>query len=406
MARRAWVCRHGQAAPTVPGWTSRAGWIEAVREWAESPAFRALRAPIGAATLVAIAVVWAGFADHATGRNAAVTRARIAAIMGCDVRTITRAWAALRAAGFAVEVRRGHGSSSTPSAGNRPSIHHLISRRAEHAPAADPVQNVHLPPSGGSSSLRLVENYSPSARTRAPEHGPAQCFKAARRRWRATPRPLALQRLAGQLAARAHGLDHGHIGAICDAITAAGIDPAIWSAQALRDALDADMRATGRSWPDTIERPGAFLAWRLRRLRTTSAGQPPGSGGTATDPHQNEPTPAARPPQYVTRAPLVLTDAQQARIETAKAAIRQHFADRRQQRAAASGGPDTAPPRHHASARASIGQPTPETAQVCVVCGGPDPIRRPYLPTRRAHMCDKCWDVFIRPDQTSWAAVG
>ena len=36
--------------------------------------------------------------------------------------------------------------------------------------------------------------------------------------------------------------------------------------------VNADMRATARSWPDHIERPGAFLASRLRRLpRTPSA---------------------------------------------------------------------------------------------------------------------------------------
>ena len=36
--------------------------------------------------------------------------------------------------------------------------------------------------------------------------------------------------------------------------------------------VNADVRATARSWPDHIERPGAFLASRLRRLpRTPSA---------------------------------------------------------------------------------------------------------------------------------------
>jgi hypothetical protein len=48
--------------------------------------------------------------------------------------------------------------------------------------------------------------------------------------------------------------------------------------------VNADMRATARSWPDHIERPGAFLASRLRRLPRTPSAPPPASAATrATD---------------------------------------------------------------------------------------------------------------------------
>ncbi len=109
-----------------------------------------------------------------------------------------------------------------------------------------------------------------------------------------SPRPLPLQRLAGQLAARCHGFPAGpvsgdplcpyggHVGAIADAIASAGIDPAAWTAQAIKDALEADMRARGWSWPDTIDKPGGFLASRLRRLDWRPPERPKGGGYAAT----------------------------------------------------------------------------------------------------------------------------
>jgi hypothetical protein len=50
------------------------------------------------------------------------------------------------------------------------------------------------------------------------------------------------------------------------ALSAAGIDPAAWTAHQITDALNVDMHSTGKTWPDHINRPGAFLATRLRRL--------------------------------------------------------------------------------------------------------------------------------------------
>ena len=93
-----------------------------------------------------------------------------------------------------------------------------------------------------------------------------------------------MQRLAAELVARCHGLHRGHIGAVCDALTAAGIDPGVWSARSITAALDADMRVRGWSWPDRIERPGAFLASRLRRLDWRPQGPPKGGGTAAASP--------------------------------------------------------------------------------------------------------------------------
>ena len=394
-ARRAWIERQGEADTATPVWLSRDGWLDDVRVWAASPEFAAacasVRVSITSATVVAVAVLWAGFADHGTGRNAAVTRARIAHTVGCAAKTVSRAWQVLGAAGWAVEAARGHGSSSGHTAGNRPSIWHLVSRRPTVPAAADSGGNVHLPPQAGSCLLALVERYSPSVRGRAREHvSPSEQprLQRARRRWRATPRPLAVQRLADELVGNAygrrplcHGLCRGHIGAVCDALTSAGIDPAIWTARDVRAALDADMRATGWSWPDQIERPGAFLAARLRRLPARPDTTSPVDGGTAAGLDQDRTAPVEP-----SASPVEFTAPQRARIAAAKAYAHQTIADARQRRADR----ETAAPRRRVSPMPTAAA-TPATAAACSCCGAPGAPPRGYMPARRAHVCDDCW---------------
>ncbi len=279
-------------------WTSRDGWLSALGQWAASSAFTGAKASarvsITAATLLAVAAVMAEHADHGTGRHVAVTRARIADRVSCSPDTVTVAWRLLRVAGWAVEAQRGHGSPATPTGGRRPSVYHLVSRR-QPRPV---VHNPDLPPKAGVCISSSVDKYSPSARTaRAKEP-----LSKKRRPCRAAPRPLPIQRLAAQLVARSHGLHHGHIGAICDAITAAGIDPELWSARSITDALNTDMAARGWSWPDHIHRPAAFLASRLRRLAWQRPCGPPNNGGCAASPDTtaaprrgHEPSPAETP---------------------------------------------------------------------------------------------------------------
>lgn len=290
---RGWIERAGRAEPRTAVWTSRGGWLSALAEWSADAALfgRAAAAAgvsISPATLLAIATVMAAHADHATGRHVAITRARIAERVGCSVDTVTVAWRLLRAAGWALEAQRGHGGPTTPAVGRRPSVYHLVSRR-HVAPGGD---NPDLPAQPGSCLFSPVGTSSPSAHAR---DDATTNRGAGRRRYRAAPRPdrpLPLQRLAGQLAARCHGLPAmtergepiggGHVGAICDALAAAGIDPAVWSARAITDALTADMLARGQSWPDRVHRPGAFLASRLRRLDWRPQERPKGGGCAAT----------------------------------------------------------------------------------------------------------------------------
>jgi hypothetical protein len=325
---RGWIERAGGAAPRLPMWTSRDTWLTGLGRWAQSHALTAQctaeRVSITATTLLAIAAVMADHADHDSGRHVAITRSTIATRVGCTERTVTAAWRLLRASGWAVEAQRGHGSPTTPGIGRRPSVYHLVSRR-EPAPPA-PVHtspDFHLPPSRRDERLTPVGNNSPKARTRA--ENPARPTK--NRRWRAEPRPLPLQRLAAEVANRCHGLHRGHIGALCDALTRAGIDPDLWTARQIIDTLNTGMRQLGWSWPDRIEKPGAFLASRLRRHAQTFA-EPPPRPATTAPPITAAPTPPPTPSQR-----------QQVRITRARAdiqAILDGAAQRRQALAAIS----------------------------------------------------------------------
>ncbi|GAT06508.1 replication protein, repA [Mycobacteroides abscessus subsp. massiliense] len=306
-------------------WTSRASWLDGLGRWAHSPAFRQVcadaRVSITTATLLAIATVMAEHADHATGRHVAVTRATIADKVGCDVRTVTAAWRLLRASQWAVEAQRGHGSTNTPSVGRRPSVYHLVPRREARPAQCPAVHDFHLPPSGGVGCSSPVGSYSPSVRASA--HANTICTDTTKSRpaprWRATARPLAIQKLAAGLVATTHGLDCAHIGGICDALIAAGIDPAVWTARAVNDALNADMRTRGWTWPDRIANPGAFLSSRLRRLSwATPPEEPRKAGGYAAVSIDQTPQPA------------VLTDAARARIAAAREEIRRVLTKRDQ----------------------------------------------------------------------------
>lgn len=323
--RREWVQQVGCVEPSVPVWTSRRGWVSAVCTWADGPGLqevcRETRVSISPATVVAVARLWAKFADHGTGRNAAVTRARIAEELGCAIKTVQRAWQVLGVAGFAVEAARGHGSNTGHTAGNRPSVWHLISRRPEREAAADPqikphsgdaqpVENVPLPPSRREGWLSHLQKNSPSTRKRAPNtKSPSKQPQQQARR--CAPRPLHVQRLAAELVsteggrkALCHGLDRGHIGHICDALTRSGLDLDAWTARSITVALNADMSARRWSWPDHIERPGAFLATRLLRLPVRPDGAHRG-GVTAASPDNAKVTSPAisaplSPPKVVT----------------------------------------------------------------------------------------------------------
>jgi hypothetical protein len=386
--RRQWILRAGTTPASTPMWTTRSAWLGALRAWASAEVVRAVsarlsRCSISPATLIAVATVMAEYADHATGRNMSATRTTIAAHVGCTPRTVTTAWRLLRASGWATLASIGHGNTLTPSIGCRPSVWHLIPRR--------PVDNFHLPPIGGCSSVSHVYSYSPSALQRARQKSHSRKTPIQSRRPR-PPRPIAIQRLAAELASRTHGIDRRrqHIGVICDAIANSGIDSEAWNGRQLQAALQADMRATGRRWPDHITHPAKFLTSRLRRLPTHPPGQITARTGLLHTSSQNAPT--STPPQYVPAPTLELTDHQRRRIAAAQQQCRKHIAETRRRR-------QLTPPIHRATTSGKSQQtkqrPQPHTAappKLCAVCGDQRGSRRPYLPPHRAYVCDLCWD--------------
>ena len=109
-----------------------------------------------------------------------------------------------------------------------------------------------------------------------------------------------------------------HIGTICDALTAAGIDPTVWTARAITDGLNADMRAHGWTWPDHITNPGAFLSSRLRWLSWAAPKTPIKAGGCAAASTDHTPR------------PVPVTAASRARIAAAQEQIRHILANRAQ----------------------------------------------------------------------------
>jgi hypothetical protein len=184
-----------------------------------------------------------------------------------------------------------------------------------------------------------------------------------------------VQRLAAELVCprrgdyRAlRGLHRGHIGAVCDALTTAGIDARTWSARAIIDGLDADMRERGWSWPDHIERPGAFLVSRLRRLisrQTEDSQNPAVLGQTPT------------PPAYVSEPVLALTTEQRTTINQRKTEIRSLLAH--------------SEPRPATPQQPRVPISHPAATGSCAACGAPRAPRRRFMPAGRTHLCDPCW---------------
>jgi hypothetical protein len=292
--RRQWIVVAGASPTTTPMWTSRRGWLSELAAWTETTAGSAILADkrLRPTLLLRVAEALANRAAHASGRHCAATNATIASVARCSPRTVTTVRTVLRNAGLAVEIRRGTGSAKTPQCRRRPSIWHLISR-------AQPVDNARicdLPPSLCDRRLSHVGKKSPRVRTRPPSKNSSKPNSQRRH----APRPLRLQQLAAAVIASSIGLDAVHPGHICDALIRSGLDLTTWTAPQILKALNADMHETGWSWPNHIERPGAFLASRLRRLPPRPLAPTPREKPTAA-----AETPAPPPASATTRAAAI-----------------------------------------------------------------------------------------------------
>ncbi len=260
----AWLEQHAAVPAAVPQWLSRRVWIASVIAWADTEEGRAaLRAAhLSAARFARVVRVLARFADGASGRNVAVTNARIADSAVVCVRIVQTARRILAAAGWAMEASRGYGHAGGRR--NRPSVWHLVSRRT---------QVCALPSRSSYQRVCHAGKNSPSGapRRRRENHSPTKNPRRGRRPQQTEPRNLHTQRLAAYLAAHCVGLRTAHPGRWCDVLQRSHLRLADWTGNQLVSAMNATMRERGWHWPDRIANPAGFLAFRLAQLPATPA---------------------------------------------------------------------------------------------------------------------------------------
>lgn len=438
-ARREWIVRVSEKADEaneapVPMWTSRKGWLTELSAWLATDEGLAgcARLHIRPDRVLRAAMVLAAHADHGSGRHCAVTNATVAQGAGCSERTVSTVRKVLSAAGLAVLIRQGHGSPDSARGAWRPAVWHLISRPKPVDNAVGGGAVCDLPPSRRDRRVSPERSSSPSARERArrSKSNPPQTSPKRGQR-RCAPRPLHVQLLAADLVREAPlSFGHGHIGQICDALMASGLDLASWTGKSLMQALDADTKARGWNSPKRVERPGAFLLARLQLLPTRPAVVE--HGGLAARRAAREATAAqeatgetrqsaaARAARWYADVVTVTTEAQRARLLSAHKAtvgpvVDEVYAIAGAGRRAARLYPELeltdALTRWAADVLGEESEPAadqrvPAVTSLstdllmdlaigncdCVVCGSHSAIRRPQLPLQ-SMVCDQCWPV-------------
>jgi hypothetical protein len=244
-----WVAERGPMPASVPVWTSRRGWISVVAQWADTEegqqSLRTVHVSVRRFTAVVRAL--ALFADGSTGRNVAVTNARVARLAGVSERLVTTARKVLAEADLAVEAQRGYGMRHGRR--NRPSIWHLVSRRRA---VCD------LPRSTRPRNVSSVWNNSPNARARR--------RKLTHKKIHSQPRPLHVQRLAAHLAENCVGMRTAHPGHWAGVLERSHLRTTEWSGKQLVAAMNATMKEHGWHWPDRPVNPVGFLTFRISQL--------------------------------------------------------------------------------------------------------------------------------------------
>ncbi|MDA0252883.1 MAG: hypothetical protein O3A42_18370 [Actinobacteria bacterium] len=142
------------------------------------------------------------------------------------------------------------------------------------------------------------------------------------------------------------------------------------------------MRETGWYWPDRVERPGGFLAHRLRRVsaRLDALTRASSDGGFAA---------AGSPEEEVLQRP--------ADPAVRAAVIAQTCEVLRHRRIAGTTHPVVS----------LKGTAEPDWESDCAVCGAPEAPRRPYARRSRSpHVCDACWAVAGEADTGAEGAAG
>lgn len=303
--------RHGswafEAAPgaygAVVAWTSGAAWFDALMDAlaTEQGEHRRREARVAGGTLLRVARADWLAADADTGRGVATAHETVAAELGMSSKTVQRARALMEALGFAVTIVEGRYLTTAEREAAR-AAHggHQVraaSLRALTVPKPAPVENVHLPRRGKALEISLDRENSPtraSARKSAAPRPPAMTKRHPRAGRPAHPRSLELQQFAARLVDgderelavarrrlpwlldRAGRPDRpAHIGALCDVLSGAGIDPRRWTPRELIERIDRWHQSQGRaSLVGTSRVPLAYFAWQLRQAIDPAAPTP------------------------------------------------------------------------------------------------------------------------------------
>lgn len=279
----------------IPAWTSRDGWVAQVAAALDTDDGRALcRAHrVSPASARAVAAAHAACADTATGRSVTAAVSTIAARAGVSSSVVSRTRRVLLALKLAHEVVCGRHLSVNERAearaahgGRQISAASVWALSTPEGASAQVKQRDSLPSPRRVRSLSSVRKKSPKPRTRG----------------RKTPRPtteprtlhaqLAAAQLATRLLPSAPSLGHvdatgritgphDHIGAIADALIAAGVDTERWTGHAIADVIDAQNKSAG--WTaNRITFPARWLRHRLASLADTWTGPSPADRHRAT----------------------------------------------------------------------------------------------------------------------------
>lgn len=274
---------------TIPCWSSKRQWEEDLGEAVLSDEGLALcqrskRDWVAPPTVMAVAKVDAGSAESATGRGVRTSHRTVARTLGRSVDTVKNARRVIERLGFAVVVDQGrylteeeqdlarehHGNEQIRIASERvlttprPQVSPPLPRRG-------PVGHLPHPNLGSPKRANARAAQKSTTQTNPPvtrpkrTHTPARCSQSYDR---------GLQKLAAKLALRVPWLGRGHIGALCQTLALAGVDPTRWDAPGLLWAIDTRNRELG--WdapiPETPHRRLRLLAYQLAQVLPAYAG--------------------------------------------------------------------------------------------------------------------------------------
>jgi len=257
---------------------------------------RRREAHVAAGTLLRVARADWLSADAHNGRGVATAHETVALALGMSAKTVQRARGLMEALGFAVTIVEGRYLTTAEREAAR-AAHggtqiRAASLRALTLPKPAAVEDVQLPRRGEALKTSLVKENSPtraSARTTAAPRPPAR-RKRVRPTSEPAPRSIALQRFAARLVDGERRdvserrmpwlLDgrHGHrqhIGALCDVLAGAGVDPTRWTPNELVRTIDKWHQDHARPTLAGGSRdPLRYFAWQLRQAIDPAAPTP------------------------------------------------------------------------------------------------------------------------------------